>query len=134
VRTVRRDAACEGESQQGVSGGAGVGAVGRCDASADDALTAIRRTHTGVAFASSAHARGCVVTAIYAALVIVGVITINAGFLWLFMRLDRASRQRIERQREAWRAGGCVGPEPEPSWKRVQGDGTVGNWYQNFGG
>ena len=28
------------------------------------------------------------------------------------MRIDRASNQRIERRREAWRAGGCVGPEP----------------------
>ena len=34
------------------------------------------------------------------------------GMMLLVMRIDRAKSQRIERRREAWRAGGCVGPEP----------------------
>ena len=39
-------------------------------------------------------------------------VAIIAGMIWLMMRIDRASSQRIERRREAWRAGGCVGPGP----------------------
>ena len=46
-------------------------------------------------------------------LVIVGAIVIIAGCVGLFMGLERASLQRLEHRREAWRAGGCVGPEPE---------------------
>jgi hypothetical protein len=70
---------------------------------------AIRRGQTGVAFATSQQARGCVVTIILMGVVAVAFI---AGMIWLVMRIDRASSQRIERRREAWRAGGCVGPEP----------------------
>jgi len=70
---------------------------------------AIRRGQTGVAFATSQQARGCVVTIILMGVVAVAFI---AGMIWLVMRIDRASNQRIERRREAWRAGGCVGPEP----------------------
>ena len=33
-------------------------------------------------------------------------VAIIAGMIWLMMRIDRASSQRIERRREAWRAGG----------------------------
>jgi len=73
---------------------------------------AIRRGQSGVAFASSAQARGCVVTTI---LMLVG-IAIVPGVIWLVMRSvlrdERASRQRFERRREAWRAGGSVGPGP----------------------
>jgi hypothetical protein len=70
---------------------------------------AIRRGQTGVAFATSQQARGCVVTIILIGVVAVAII---AGMIWLMMRIDRASSQRIERRREAWRAGGCVGPGP----------------------
>ena len=55
-------------------------------------------------------------------LVIVGAIVIVAGIYWLFMRLARASLQRLERRREAWRAGGRVGPEPERSTLRLHED------------
>jgi hypothetical protein len=34
---------------------------------------------------------------------------IIAGLIWAMMRMERSHRQRIERQREAWRAGGSVG-------------------------
>ena len=49
-------------------------------------------------------------------LILVG-IAIAAGVLWLVARSvmrneDRASSQLVERLREEWRAGGCVGPEP----------------------
>ena len=64
---------------------------------------------SGVAFAASEQARGCVVTIILMGVVAVAFI---AGMIWLVMRIYRASNQRIERRREAWRAGGCVGPEP----------------------
>ena len=68
-----------------------------------------RRGQTGPAFATSQQARGCVVTIILMGVVAVAII---AGMIWLMMRIDRASSQRIERRREAWRAGGCVGPGP----------------------
>jgi hypothetical protein len=47
-------------------------------------------------------------------IILMGVVAVAfiAGMIWLVMRIDRASSQRIERRREAWRAGGCVGPEP----------------------
>jgi hypothetical protein len=46
--------------------------------------------------------------------ILMGVVAVAfiAGMIWLVMGIDRASNQRIERRREAWRAGGCVGPEP----------------------
>jgi hypothetical protein len=49
--------------------------------------------------------------------VFVCAIPIAAGVIWLVMRSVmrnelRASSQLIERRREEWRAGGCVGPEP----------------------
>jgi hypothetical protein len=46
--------------------------------------------------------------------ILMGVVAVAfiAGMIWLVMRMYRASNQRIERRREAWRAGGCVGPEP----------------------
>lgn len=46
-----------------------------------------------------------------ALMVVVG-IAIVAGVVWVIVRMERSHRQRIERRREAWRAGGCVGPEP----------------------
>ena len=46
-----------------------------------------------------------------ALLFVVG-IAIFAGMVWVVVRMERSHRQRIERRREAWRAGGCVGPEP----------------------
>ena len=47
-------------------------------------------------------------------IILMGVVAVAfiAGMIWLVMRIYRASNQRIERRREAWRAGGCVGPEP----------------------
>ena len=50
-------------------------------------------------------------------IILIGVVAVAfiVGMIWLsffLMRIDRASNQRIERRREAWRAGGCVGPEP----------------------
>ena len=47
-------------------------------------------------------------------IILMGVVAVAiiAGMIWLMMRIDRASSQRIERRREAWRAGGCVGPGP----------------------
>jgi len=43
-------------------------------------------------------------------------IAIGAGVIWLVMRSmqreGRAARQLVERQQEAWRAGGCIGPKP----------------------
>jgi hypothetical protein len=56
-------------------------------------------------------------------MVILGVIVIVAGCVGLFMGLERASLRRLERRREAWRAGGCVGPEPERSTLKVQEHG-----------
>jgi hypothetical protein len=56
---------------------------------------------------------------------------IIAGMVWVMMRIERSHRQLIERQREAWRAGGCVGPEPG------RGGGTSyegGGGGMNFGG
>ena len=92
-----------------VSNRVDLAAIGDCDPGTDDALTAIRRGH-GVAFASSAQARGCVVVKI---LMIVVVIAIVAGAYWLIrrsvLRDEPASRQRLERRREAWRAGGASG-------------------------
>jgi hypothetical protein len=68
-------------------------------------------------------------------LVIVGVIVIIAGCFGLFMGLERASLRRLERRREAWRAGGCVGPEPERSTLRAQhGEWTRWHDYPDFGG
>jgi hypothetical protein len=37
---------------------------------------------------------------------------IIAGLVWVMVRFDRAQRRRIQRQREAWKAGGSVGPAP----------------------
>ena len=37
---------------------------------------------------------------------------IVAGFIWVMVRMERRHRQMVERKREAWRAGGSVGPEP----------------------
>jgi hypothetical protein len=80
-------------------------------------------------------------------LVIVGVIVIIAGCFGLFMGLERASLRRLERRREAWRAAGCVGPEPERSTLKVQPRrarsrkvwaagtaGAVGTYYYGGGG
>ena len=89
-----------------VSNRVDLAAIGDCDPGTDDALTAIRRGHTGVAFASSAQARGCVVTTVL--MFVVG-IAITAGVIWLMMRMERRHRQLIERRREAWRAGGASG-------------------------
>ena len=51
-------------------------------------------------------------------LIIVGIV-IFAGSYWLMrrsvLRDEPASRQRLERRREAWRAGGSVGPAPSHS-------------------
>jgi len=58
----------------------------------------------------------CVVTTILP-FVIYSAIPIGAVVIWLVarsvMRSEiRASNQLVERRREEWRAGGCVGPEP----------------------
>jgi hypothetical protein len=54
-------------------------------------------------------------------------IAIIAGLVWVMMRMERSHRQLIERQREAWRAGGCVGPEPG------RGGGSTSGGGMNFG-
>ena len=45
-------------------------------------------------------------------LMFVVAMAIVAGMVWVMMRMERRHRQMIERKREAWRAGGSVGPEP----------------------
>jgi hypothetical protein len=64
---------------------------------------------TGVAFASSPQAGGCVVTGI---LIFVVGMAIVAGLFWVWMRMERSRRQRFERRHKAWRAGGSVGAAP----------------------
>ena len=92
-------------------------ATERAGAARGGGPTAIRRGQSGVAFAASAQARGlCVVTTILP-FVIYSAIPIGAVVIWLVarsvMRSEiRASNQLVERRREEWRAGGCVGPEP----------------------
>jgi hypothetical protein len=49
--------------------------------------------------------------------VIFSAVPIALVVIWLVVRSvmrneERASSQLIERRREEWRAGGCVGPEP----------------------
>jgi hypothetical protein len=39
-------------------------------------------------------------------------LAIVVGMVWVMMRMERSHRQRIERAREVWRAGGSVGLEP----------------------
>ena len=53
---------------------------------------------------------------------------IIAGLIWVMMRMERSHRQLIERRREAWRAGGSVGPEAG------HGGGDGGTGRINFGG
>jgi hypothetical protein len=60
-------------------------------------------------------------------LLIVVVIAIVAGLYWLLRRDEQASRQRLKRGIEAWRAGGGVSP---PSGFR--GDDYSG--FYNTGG
>jgi hypothetical protein len=62
-----------------------------------------------------------------AILIFVAAMAIIAGMVWLMMRMERRHRQMIERKREAWRAGGSVGPEPSRGGCSADG-GTV-----NFG-
>jgi flagellar biogenesis protein FliO len=45
-------------------------------------------------------------------LIFVAAMAIIAGLVWVMMRMERSHRERIERQREVWRAEGSVGPEP----------------------
>ena len=52
--------------------------------------------------------------------VFVAAVPIGAGLIWLVGRSvmrneERASNQLIERRREEWRAGGCVGPRSRAS-------------------
>ena len=58
-------------------------------------------------------------------LVMVGVITIVLGFLWLYVRLDRASRKGMKRRREAWRAGKSAGLAPKHSSQHLPGGGGI---------
>ena len=64
-----------------------------------------------------------------AVLMFVVAMAIIAGLVWVMMRMERSHRQLIERQREAWRAGGCVGPEPGRGGGNASGCGGG-----NFGG
>jgi hypothetical protein len=66
-------------------------------------------------------------------LVIVGVIVIVAGCVGLFMGLERASLRRLERRRDAWRAGGCVGPEPEPERSTLKVQEDAPPWWESWG-
>ena len=43
------------------------------------------------------------------------------------LRDEQAARELIERQREAWRAGGCVGPKPGVRDRRWEG------WFGHVG-
>ena len=52
---------------------------------------------------------------------------IVAVLVWVMMRMQRSHSQMIERRREEWRAGGCVGPEPG------RGGGTGSDAGSNFG-
>ena len=61
-------------------------------------------------------------------------IPIAVGVIWLVMRSmlrdEQASRELIERQREAWRAGGCLGPKPgvrDRGWEGWLGSGFGGD-------
>jgi hypothetical protein len=65
-----------------------------------------------------------------AVLMFVVAMAIIAGLVWVMMRMERRHRQLIERQREAWRAGGSVGPEPG----RGGGSYSGGGGEMNFGG
>jgi len=65
-----------------------------------------------------------------AVLMFVVAMAIIAGMVWVMMRVERSHRQLIERQREAWQAGGCVGPEPG----RGGGSSSGGCGAGNFGG
>jgi hypothetical protein len=53
-----------------------------------------------------------------AILIALGVFVVARGV----MREIRASNQSVERRREEWRAGGCMGPEPG-KYKGYWGDG-----------
>jgi hypothetical protein len=71
-------------------------------------------------------------------IVFVCALPIAAGVIWLVARSVmrnelKASSQLIERRREEWRAGGCVGPEPgkyrgpeRSNWKGWFGGGSFG--------
>jgi hypothetical protein len=72
-----------------------------------------------------------------AVLMFVVAMAIIAGMVWVMMRVERSHRQLIERQREAferqheaWRAGGSVGPEPGWGW----GDSSSGSGGAFFPG
>ena len=60
-------------------------------------------------------------------IILIGVVAVAiiAGMIWLMMRIDRASSQRIERRREAWRAGGSVGPGPGGCSGGISGGGSA---------
>ena len=62
-----------------------------------------------------------------AILIFVAAMAIIAGMVWVMMRMERRHRQMIERKREAWRAGGSVGPEPG------RGGCSAGGGTVNFG-
>jgi len=64
-----------------------------------------------------------------AVLMFVVAMAIIAGMFWVMMRMERSHRQMIERRREEWRAGGCVGPEPGRGGGNASGCGAG-----NFGG
>jgi len=54
--------------------------------------------------------------------VFVSAIPISAVVTWLVMRsMLRDERASIERRLEAWRAGRCVGPEPDVRDRRWDG-------------
>jgi hypothetical protein len=61
-----------------------------------------------------------------AILIFVAAMAIIAGMVWVMVRMERSHRQLIERRREAWRAGGSVGPEPGRGGCSVSGIGGAG--------
>lgn len=50
-----------------------------------------------------------------AVILVGGGLVIIALMMVVFIRLDRINRQRVERRRQAWEAGGCVDPYPDNS-------------------
>ncbi len=58
-----------------------------------------------------------------AILIFVAAMAIIVGMVWVMVRMERSHRERMERHREVWRAGGSVGLEPGKWGKGGAGGG-----------